>query len=519
MSQQAYDDALFATVHRLVTASLAGELTDEDGRELDALLRDNSAARRLYILYIEGALSLNLWADATKPDPSTVKPAASRFLRPISSVVLHPLTLIPLAVLVAVGAATMLFWPHPIHPPVAGPPAVMQPDPPPALIARTTLAEWEPGFTPADKKLAPAQRLKLRSGYAEIQFERQAVIVLQGPAELEIDDNNGCRLGAGQLTARVPKSARGFTVRTPGGTVTDLGTQFGVLVAPANDEQRLNPQTAKTEVHVFQGEVEVAAGDDKSQIEAPATAGFPKSQIVTSGAGVVLDPQSDSLQPLSADPERFVRAMPVVIPIVNHAFEEGPLLGNGKFGHDIPGWQATFNTRSLDPNEDPKFNIEGRSFYQGSDQPPGTGVLGTMAGPQVATLSWGKIVPVFSQTLTETVRPNTKYVLTVAVGVRNLGLSINTRDFGGCYLELLSGGDRLGLGVRADYAMLNHLAGGSAHGSFTDFSYTFVTGPDVPPGQLLGIRISKMRNTRNTYLDFDNVRLLAIPLTGEGQQP
>jgi hypothetical protein len=244
-----------------------------------------------------------------------------------------------------------------------------------------------------------------------------------------------------------------------------------------------------------------------------------QTQTVTSGTGVLIDIDNDTLKPLAVDSQRFTQTMPVAIPIVNHDFEDGSQLGNGKLGYDIPGWQTTFNTYCLDPNEAPLFNNEGRSFYKGSDQPPDGGVLGAMAGPQVASLSWGRTVPIFSQTLSETLKPNTKYILTVAVGVRNLGMSINTRDFGGCYLELLGGGQRLGQGVRADFETLNQLANGNAYGTFSDFSYTFVTGPDIPPGQSLGIRISKKRNTRNTYLDFDNVRLLAIPQADKGQHP
>ena len=51
------------------------------------------------------------------------------------------------------------------------------------------------------------------------------------------------------------QEARGFTIRTPGATIVDLGTEFGVSVPP-RDEQSGRP-LGKEELHVFTGVVEV----------------------------------------------------------------------------------------------------------------------------------------------------------------------------------------------------------------------------------------------------------------------
>ena len=58
---------------------------------------------------------------------------------------------------------------------------------------------------------------------------------------------NGGFLSVGRLTGKVEdEMARGFVIHTPTVTVTDLGTEFGVMVSGEG----------LTQVHVLQGAVE-----------------------------------------------------------------------------------------------------------------------------------------------------------------------------------------------------------------------------------------------------------------------
>ncbi len=91
------------------------------------------------------------------------------------------------------------------------------------------------------------RKLAFRSGLAELTYGNGVRVTLQGPAELTITGPNAARLAHGRLVAAVPKGAEGFTVDYKGGTVVDLGTEFGLDVAA----------TGKAELGVFDGEVEL----------------------------------------------------------------------------------------------------------------------------------------------------------------------------------------------------------------------------------------------------------------------
>jgi hypothetical protein len=105
--------------------------------------------------------------------------------------------------------------------------------------------------------LAAGRKLALESGLAEIRFKNGARAVLQGPATLEIRSQSCAYLSGGKVavTAEGAK-ARGFVIGAPGMKYTDLGTEFGVLVAKDGEQ----------EVHVFRGSVQAEeVADEKPQ--------------------------------------------------------------------------------------------------------------------------------------------------------------------------------------------------------------------------------------------------------------
>lgn len=97
--------------------------------------------------------------------------------------------------------------------------------------------------------------LRLKSGLAQVVFYSGARVVIEGPAEFQVISPNEASFRMGRLTSEVPTQARGFQIQTPQMNVTDLGTVFA-----------LHTKDSATELQVFKGSVELAAGTVKQNL-------------------------------------------------------------------------------------------------------------------------------------------------------------------------------------------------------------------------------------------------------------
>ena len=104
----------------------------------------------------------------------------------------------------------------------------------------------------------------IRSGVARLGLDNGVVVTLEGPAEIEFSSNMNAMLHYGRLAAYVPPSGQGFTVVTPEVDVVDQGTEFGLEVGAGG----------KTEVHVFDGWVDVVDKEHEEGKPLPITAGL-----------------------------------------------------------------------------------------------------------------------------------------------------------------------------------------------------------------------------------------------------
>lgn len=107
-----------------------------------------------------------------------------------------------------------------------------------ATLTATHNAIWAqassaPGSLTPGSKLHPNTRLTLTAGFAEITTNDGAVAILEAPATIELlDSDNAVRLLSGRLVGLChTQNSKGFVVKTPFGSVTDLGTEFGVNVS------------------------------------------------------------------------------------------------------------------------------------------------------------------------------------------------------------------------------------------------------------------------------------------------
>jgi hypothetical protein len=81
---------------------------------------------------------------------------------------------------------------------------------------------------------------------AQVVFYSGARLVIEGPSELLLVSPREGICPLGRLLVEVPEPARGFRIRTDRLNVVDLGTSFAIDASPD-----------RTEVHVFEGQVEV----------------------------------------------------------------------------------------------------------------------------------------------------------------------------------------------------------------------------------------------------------------------
>ncbi len=101
------------------------------------------------------------------------------------------------------------------------------------------------------KRLATGdEQWLLREGYAELLFDNQAKVVLEGPAEFQILAADRIGLQCGRVYVRGPGEAAGFSIYTPDGKIIDLGTEFGVQADIGGNAQ----------VHVLKGKTMLLAG-------------------------------------------------------------------------------------------------------------------------------------------------------------------------------------------------------------------------------------------------------------------
>jgi ferric-dicitrate binding protein FerR (iron transport regulator) len=95
--------------------------------------------------------------------------------------------------------------------------------------------------------LEDGQDLALEQGTALITLVSGAQLWLEGPTSLRLVSPKEVHLHDGQIAAKVPTTARGFTVTSPLARFIDLGTEF-----------TLKLEAEKSfELHVFEGLVEL----------------------------------------------------------------------------------------------------------------------------------------------------------------------------------------------------------------------------------------------------------------------
>jgi len=214
------------TLHVLIYAQLDGEITPEQHARLEALMRDDWQARRLYLELVDQHARLLHQPEIATGRLHEHAAPQRRLLRYLS-------VLSPLAAAVVLG---FVIWPRPLPEPEATSAGI-------ATLSHTLDAQFAGAPVRSGDTLQPG-RLRLTKGLAQIEFFSGATVLIEGMAEIEIISAWEARCLRGRVRFQVPPAAKGFIVHAPEVKLEDLGTEFA-----------LNVQDGGYAVHVFEGEV------------------------------------------------------------------------------------------------------------------------------------------------------------------------------------------------------------------------------------------------------------------------
>jgi hypothetical protein len=169
---------------------------------------------------------------------------------------------------------------------------------------------WEDDMTLPTKagSALPPGRLKLRAGVVEVAFNGGGEVLLEGPADFDLNAHDGGFLHRGKLTANVSQGAPPLRVSMPGVVVTDLGGECGLL----QDESGL------TEIHVFKGQVGADPTDQQGKR-------LPGKRLLEN-AGVRVDSARLTMTAVPLNEQAFVALRPE-IRVISATVRDGQYAG------------------------------------------------------------------------------------------------------------------------------------------------------------------------------------------------
>jgi hypothetical protein len=161
---------------------------------------------------------------------------------------------------------------------------------PVATVTDSFEARWQNRSPEVGSRLTNRRSpLRLLSGYAKLQFDNGAEVIMQGPCDFQLDNAEQMQLNYGKLTALIRPEAVGFRVNTSVMSVVDLGTEFSVRV----DEEG-------GVVNLYNGRASVLAGREGER---------KGSQLMTEGQAMRVDSETQRIEEVSLDDRSFVRRL------------------------------------------------------------------------------------------------------------------------------------------------------------------------------------------------------------------
>jgi hypothetical protein len=271
----------------LLTELTEGELSSEQSRRLEDLVREHPSAKEMYLEYCQVHTMLawehGVLGGLQLPDFSSTPEIPSGSFRSWK----------PLAMAAALVLTGMVLWSP------WGTPSKRKPGEPVATLENSPGAEMRLFRRDVDlnDSVLRAGDYTLSAGLVSIRYETGVALLIEAPASFSLDSKQSVRLDAGQIAANVPPEGVGFTIETPSAEVIDYGTEFAVGVG----------EDGASEVHVFQGEVEVLPrGEEAEPVRLFTNAATRVEKASSVPMGIAMD-ESRFLRSLDEPPLRHSR--------------------------------------------------------------------------------------------------------------------------------------------------------------------------------------------------------------------
>ncbi|MDD7984042.1 FecR domain-containing protein [Lentisphaera marina] len=245
---------------QLVSGLLDDNLSKEDAKELDQLLKDNEEARKIYRRMMDMEMSLHESADFELPFQDLPEPEEMPDKFRSTRFQLHVFQAIAACLVTALIISLSVKSSKIETPARVQLPHVKNEIEAISLAKIADLSQdvqWQ-GTKRKLEEMIFEEILEIDSGMVLLRYENGAEIKLEGPCRYELKSLTYSKLAYGSLAARIPQAAQGFTVDSPTASVVDLGTEFSMLVK----------EDGETEVFVFEGEVETSLiGEDGNSLK------------------------------------------------------------------------------------------------------------------------------------------------------------------------------------------------------------------------------------------------------------
>lgn len=129
-----------------------------------------------------------------------------------------------------------------------------------AIVAELIDVQWaDPSKSYKRGEYILNDRLHFLAGTVQLKFKNGAELILEGPVDLSLKDQNGAFCSQGKISAHIPSNALGFEIITPSFSLIDRGTDFVVDIDPEN-----------TQVAVIKGLVDLVSANKLHKISMKA---------------------------------------------------------------------------------------------------------------------------------------------------------------------------------------------------------------------------------------------------------